>query len=418
MKTTTFSFVIALLVLHCRVCPAQDLESRIKALEETLTAQQRTIESQQLLIRELKEEMEKGSRFVSVPAAGDPKEARGPSEAASSDRQAPGAAGAVATGSKVFNPDISVVGDFVGTAGKGSLDASPALEMREAEVAFQAAVDPYARADFFFTFGPDEVGLEEGYVTFLTLPAGLLVKAGKFRDAFGKVNGMHAHVLPWADRPLVTRNLLGGEDGLADAGVSVARLFPNRFAFLEVTGQLYRGESSVFKAEKRSDVAGVLHLRGYRDLNENTNLELGGSFAAGHNGLGPGLLTELFGVDATFRWRPLRRAIYQRFLARTELAWSRTELPHDTARAFGAYAFAEYQLTRRWVAGIRADYAERAEDPTLSDRGGSLVLTYWPSEFSQIRGQFRHTRLGEGGTADELLLQVQFSIGAHGAHTF
>jgi hypothetical protein len=324
----------------------------------------------------------------------------------------------VATASRVFNPDISVIGDFLGTAGRGNLDDSPALEMREAEVGFQAVVDPYARADFFLTFGSDEVALEEGYVTFLTLPAGLLLKVGKFRDAFGKVNGMHTHSLPFADRPLVTRNLLGGEDGLADAGVSLARLFPNRWLFLEVTGQLYSGDSSIFRAEKRSDVAGVAHVRAYRDLSENTNLELGGSFAAGHNALGSDFITRLFGVDATFRWRPLRRAIYQRFLARTELAWSRTELLDDTARAFGFYAFAEYQLNRRWIAGARADYAEHAEDPSRSDRGGSLVLTYWPSEFSQIRGQYRHTRLADGGTADELLLQVQFSIGAHGAHSF
>ena len=35
------------------------------------------------------------------------------------------------------------------------------------------------------------------------------------------------------------------------------------------------------------------------------------------------------------------------------------------------------------------------------DTGGSLLLTYWPSEFSQIRGQLRRTRYGEGLTANE-----------------
>jgi hypothetical protein len=95
--------------------------------------------------------------------------------------------------------------------------------MQESELSFQAVVDPYARADFFVTVGPDEVALEEGFITFPTLPGGLLAKVGKFRDAFGKVNGMHAHVLPFIDRPLVTSNLLGGEDGLSDSGISVAR---------------------------------------------------------------------------------------------------------------------------------------------------------------------------------------------------
>jgi hypothetical protein len=46
------------------------------------------------------------------------------------------------------------------------------------------------------------------------------------------------------------------------------------------------------------------------------------------------------------------------------------------------------------------------------------VLTYWPSEFSQVRGQYRRIRYAEGESANELLFQFQFSIGAHGAHTF
>jgi hypothetical protein len=35
-----------------------------------------------------------------------------------------------------------------------------------------------------------------------------------------------------------------------------------------------------------------------------------------------------------------------------------------------------------------------------------------------VRGQFRRTRYAEGVTANELLFQFQFSIGAHGAHPF
>ena len=59
--------------------------------------------------------------------------------------------------------------------------------------------------------------LEEGYITFTSLPAGLLLKAGKMCGAFGVVNTLHNHVLPWTDRPLVTRPcdliVLGRERG-------------------------------------------------------------------------------------------------------------------------------------------------------------------------------------------------------------
>lgn len=321
--------------------------------------------------------------------------------------------------SKVFNPDIAVIGNFLGAAGRNDSPGAPApLEMHESEASFQAVVDPYARADFFLTFGPDEVGVEEGFITFPTLPGGVLMKVGKMRDAFGKVDGMHSHVLPWTDRPLVTQNLTGGEDGLSDAGVSVARLIPNPWVFLEATAQVYRGESDVFSAPERGDLAYVGHLRAYQDLNESTNLDLGGSFAHGHNDAGPGFTTRLFGVDATLRYRPLRRAIYQRLLARSEFVWSRREEPIGRLDAFGMYGFGEYQFARRWFGGVRYDYAERATNPSLVDKGASLVLTYWPSEFSQIRAQYRHTRFGEGTSADELLFQFLFAIGAHGAHAF
>jgi hypothetical protein len=54
----------------------------------------------------------------------------------------------------------------------------------------------------------------------------------------------------------------------------------------------------------------------------------------------------------------------------------------------------------------------------LQDTGGSLLLTYWPSEFSQVRGQLRRTHYGNGPTANEFLFQFVFSMGAHGAHPF
>ena len=47
-----------------------------------------------------------------------------------------------------------------------------------------------------------------------------------------------------------------------------------------------------------------------------------------------------------------------------------------------------------------------------------MLLTYKPSEFSLLRGQFRRTKYGEGRVANEFLLQLQFAMGAHGAHPF
>lgn len=320
---------------------------------------------------------------------------------------------------KVFNPDMSVISNFAGAAGKNPRSDLPSLSMSEVEAAFQAVVDPYARADVFLSISPGGVDVEEGYATFTSLPAGLLLKAGKMRAQFGKVNTMHTHVLPWTDRPLVSQNLLGGEEGLSDAGLSVSKLIPNSFMFVDATGEVYAGKSAVFQSDARSRLNYVGRLRGYRDLTEGTNLDIGMSYAHGPSGDFPALDKQLTGVDATFRYRPLRRAIYKQFIGRTELIWSRQDMPTGSQeRAFGLYGSADYQFAQRWFVGVRGDRSERVLNSALRDTGGSLALTFRPSEFSLVRGQYRRTRYAEAMTANELLFQINFAIGAHGAHPF
>ena len=148
---------------------------------------------------------------------------------------------------------------------------------------------------------------------------------------------MHTHTLPWTDRPLVTQNLLGGEDGIADAGISVARLIPNPWLFLEATGQVYRGESRGLPGARRAATSRYVgHLRAYQDLTESTNIDLGGSIAYGHNGRRPP--TRRRGSSASTR--PCARgrcaaSIYTRFLARGEVSGagaSRPDAPSERLR--------------------------------------------------------------------------------------
>jgi hypothetical protein len=239
------------------------------------------------------------------------------------------------------------------------------------------------------------------------------------------VNTLHNHVLPWTDRPLVTQNLLGGEDGINDAGISFTRILPAPGGlFLEATGQVFRGDSAdVFTSTQRSDASLVGHLRAYKDLTDSTNLDLGYSYARGHNDVGSAYKTQLHDIDATFRWTPLRRTIYNNFVGRAEWVWSQRNqlnatLFHERQDAFGMFASGDYRLNRRWTVGGRYDRSAEARDASLIDTGFSTLLTYWPSEFSQIRGQYRFTRYSGGRDANELLFQFLFSLGAHGAHPF
>ncbi len=331
--------------------------------------------------------------------------------------------------SKVFNPDISVIGNFVGTVGQNDFNDEPPLQLSEVEFAFQAVVDPYSRADFYVAVGPEGVEVEEGFITFTALPGNLLLKAGKLRAQFGKMNTLHTHRLPSVDRPLVTENLVGGEEGLSDAGLSVSHLLPNAALFVELTGEIFAAHSEVFESPEKSRLNYVGRARAYRDLTESTNLDAGFSYAYGPTGVGqdeaagddplPVLSKQLYGIDVTLRYRPLRQAIYRRLNLRTELVWSRQELaPGLSTTAFGFYGLAEYQFARRWYVGGRVDRSGRVLDGDAIDDGGSVFVTFWPTEFSQIRGQYRYTGYAEGVSGNEFLFQFNFSIGAHGAHVF
>jgi hypothetical protein len=319
-----------------------------------------------------------------------------------------------------FNPAMAVIGNFLARAGKNPVEDSASLEMHESEIAFQAIVDPYARADFFVSLSNEGIELEEGFITFTHLPADFLVKIGKFKAQFGKVNTLHAHVLPWADVPLPIVNLLGGEEGWNDAGISVARLFPlPGDTFSELTLQLFRGESeNLFEAPSKNDLAYLGQYRVYRDIGDDHNVEVGATWGRGHNGITEDSETTLENIHLVYRWRPLAGTPYRTFILRSELLRSRREQEDGKQTARGLFVGGDYRFAQRWWAGARYEFSDHADDASQRDRGEVVTLTFWPSEFSQIRGELRRRRYAGGITANEGILQFQFSIGAHGAHPF
>jgi hypothetical protein len=441
MKKSLLLFAVTFLALpwasvaHAQATSADDRDEHFRKLEDRISA----LEEEVHMLRAIVAKQSSGAPGIMTASYAAPARTA-PEAAALPAQQAPDASavqlqtqtptyGGATSMAKVLNPDISVIGDFLGATGAANVPPAlvaagqgplPLLELHESEVGLQAIVDPYARADFFLSFGESGVNVEEGYITFTSLPAGFVAKVGKVREAFGKVNTLHNHVLPWTDRPIVTNNLVGGEDGLDDAGLSVTRIIPAPGKlFLEGTAQVFSGNSSnVFSSSQRSDASVTGHLRGYKDLSDSTNLDLGFSYARGHNNLGSDFLTNLYGLDATFHWTPLRRTIYHSFVGRAEFIWSdRDQLPMQQ-RAFGFYTSGDYRLNRRWTVGGRFDRSGRAQNASLIDNGFSTLITYWPSEFSQIRGQYRFTKYAEGNEGNEFLFQFQFSLGAHGAHPF
>ena len=348
-----------------------------------------------------------------------------PPEPAPAPPPQPASSGAAQT-SNYFNPSISLIGNLLGVAGHNPVENLPAANLRESELGLQAVVDPYARADIFISLGEHGVDVEEGFATFTSLPWKLLVKAGRMRVSFGKINTLHLHVLPWPDEPLPVVNLLGGEEGWIGTGVSVARLVPlPGDIFSELTLQAFDGHSGeLFDAKHRGDLAYNGHYRVFADLSEATNVDLGLSY-----GQGPGTVstqtktswTRLEAFDLTLRWKPLRQGNYRSASLRAEVIRSQRDQPEaDGGRqtAVGWFVSGEYQLAKRWFVGARVEGSAHADDASQHDSGQAVTLTFWPSEFSQLRTELRRRRYAAGITATEALLQLQFAIGAHGAHPF
>ena len=393
--------------------PAQTQDDRITRLETRLDELLRQAEEIRQELRQLRPaDAQPAEDLTQVDVATPQPEA--PSIAAVQpveNQVSPGAA-------KALNPDISVIGTFLGHAGdRNELDERAPLAFDEAEVAYEAFIDPYAKGKFFIALGPDEIDLEEGYAQFVTLPWGLTAKAGKTKATFGKANMWHTHIRPWIDQPLMITRFFGDE-GLADVGVSASKAIDNPFgAFIEATGEVYSGDvEEVFGRQADNDLFYNAHLKLFRDITENSNIEVGTSLARGtlpesegHN--------RFAGVDVTYRWKPLSRSIYNSFIVRFEgLANERADFDRTL---YGYYLSTDYQIARRWFAGARFDRADRFfEDSRFRDRAYSATLTFWPSEFSQLRGAFRRTTFGDGPSFNEFLIQLQFAIGAHGAHVF
>lgn len=352
-------------------------------------------------------------------------------------------------------PDISVVGDFIADLSpKGSTQEDGSrLGVREVELAFQAAVDPYFRGDVFIGFNDVEgVGVEQAFLTTSALPFGLELKLGRFLMPVGKQNTTHRHDLHTVDYSYVNKRFLG-EEGLKGTGLGLSKIFAP-FGFyqeLQLTAVERFGEApeEVSVDEPINKELGGLtysaRLRNYWDLGQSTNVELSGFAITGKheqpfeepsvdaiNGIGA--RRTLAGLDFTFRWRPLERGLYKSFILQAEFMSrrdSRTARTIDvppnppTAVSFagashrGGYVFGRYQVTRRGFLGARYDQLQDPEFGGESTKAASAYLEFFPSEFSKLVAAFERFIPPAGNERlNRFLLQATFALGPHKPHPF
>lgn len=322
-----------------------------------------------------------------------------------------------------MNPQISVLGDFVyHTTDEDGGELDNDFNFREAEIAFSANVDTYARGDMIVAIeneeGETEVALEEGYLTLLETPVdNLQGKFGKFRPYFGKTNKMHLHALPWTTYPDVVRNFLG-EEGFSDAGVSVNYLIPNPTGiFSEMTFEAFNNnDTAVFGAGEEGETVYLGHWKNFLEITDDTSVELGGSYMTGDNANGGGADSHVSGFDLTLNSQLLEKL---RTTSHTEALFSKIQQPgEDDLDAWGMFSSLEQQINQRWWAFGRYDYSQMPDDSSLSAHAYSTGLTFAQSEYAFWRVMFTHTDNHVSEDSNEVWLQLDFGIGPHRPHQY
>jgi hypothetical protein len=396
-----------------------------------------------------------------------------------------GGSGQVTSGT-AFNPAISVIPDGVyysddrngeasdlaseadgfhsGGAGHthgGAADRG--FSLREAELTFSGAVDPYFDVWAIFAVADGEIEVEEGYVQTRKFLPGLQLKFGKFYSGIGYINKQHPHQWDFVDQALPYDAIFGG--ALNETGVQLTWL-PNLPVYTQLGLEALQGTNGAIASQIGpteetpyfSSMAGprlyTAFLKVSPDVGYSNTLQVGASYgyarqhqelhdegASGSSGLALQGHTWFLGADAVWKYDSPRQygkgdlTVQAEYLYRVK---DLVEVAEEGAAAAGGplryrqdglYAQAVYGLFSRWTVGVRFDtigLVNQIETPggtagLGASRRYTADLTFNPTEFSRLRAQYDHGDFEVGGareTFNQVYVQFQMSLGAHGAHRF
>lgn len=309
-------------------------------------------------------------------------------------------------------PDISAIGSTVATWDDQTEKLGFAFE--ELELGLQAVVDPYLRADIFIAFTPEEVAVEEAYVTTLGLPAGLQLRAGRIFAPFGKLNQTHPHVWEFVEAPLAQG--LVAEESLGGGGLEVGWLLPAPwFAELKVGGF-----STAPSETDEPRLTGVARLSQYWMLTDAATLGVGLSAARRDEGVGQ--FRDLANVDVYLKVRPPASRSYLTVSGEYVMRrWKGVDGVDDGfEKGFWAQAFG--RIGPHFGVGARYEQApfeaEEGSDLSGDTKKVTGVLAWLPSEFQRVRLEVSKEDRPDDAGALAAMLHLEFGIGAHGAHPF
>jgi len=329
------------------------------------------------------------------------------------------------------------------------------FSLAESELGIYANADPYFYGGLNFAIHPDDTAsVEEGFIQTTTLSYGFTLKAGRFFSGIGYLNEQHAHTWDFVDAPLAYQAFLGGQ--LGDDGVQLRWLAPLD-TFLELGAELGRGRNYP-GSDRDVNGAGATTVFGHMggDVGVSNSWRAGLSMLAtsprdqplSDTNVSGTAVTNAFSGDtrlwiADFVWKyaPNGNPYYTNFKLQGEYLRRRQDggLVYDTTGAAspgsftatqsGWYLQAIYQFHPYWRVGVRTDkldygsvdfgansasLARPGYDPTRN----SVMVDYNLSEFSRIRLQYARDKARADQTDNQVFVQYQMSLGAHGAHIF
>jgi len=356
-----------------------------------------------------------GDDLAAIRAAADSAAGKSPTAAQDTTKPPPTKFIGKQRNASVLNPEISATGDIrlklqdVGQTLEG--------EAREFEVGIQSALDPYAYAKIFLTFGQDGVGVEEGYLYWTGLPGRIRADVGLFRQQVGDLNRWHLHALPESEYPTVYREYLN-DDGLSGVGLSLYTALPLSIAHgtHEVWFQTTTAESSpLYAGEHRLTFLG--RLQNFWQLSRSTYGQIGFTGLGGQNS-DSSLSSRVLGLDMRVTWRPPSEGTRKDLTFRAEGYQFHADEAGIQSTRYGAFTDLTYKASQRWIFGARYDYVQSPRGPRVDQWQITPTLTWWESEFVYLRLEGQHNH--QDGRADEnrLLLQAVFAMGPHKHETY
>jgi len=343
--------------------------------------------------------------------------------------------GSTATGtSNALNPAISLNSLILAGITDPAADED-GVKIQEVEMSVSSIVDPYFKAWASLVYEPAtgdasaDISVEEAWVNVLGLPAGLGGKVGRFKLPMGWFSQLHTHQSPFIRAPRAFEVILG-EEGPSDVGV-LPTYSPDLPWYMEIMAYVSDGANDLFDGESRAMAAGG-RLHNLWDLSEATTFEasasvLNGPEPVGDNGLGQGAQDQIsegdagrrtfYGGDVRIKWKDPRKTYGH---ALNWVAEAIVDHQPEQEDVRGVYTFLEYHFARQWWAGAcySWDSLVPAEGARASENQIKGQLAWVPSEFSEVRTNLSWLDPVAGDHELSVQLQLNFTIGAHPAHSY